>query len=48
LNINRVLLTCDDDNFASQKTILSQGGKKENEVLLKDENCVVQRYWINY
>jgi predicted acetyltransferase len=47
LNISRVLLTCDNDNLASQKTILSQGGKKENEVLLEDENCVVKRYWID-
>lgn len=47
LNINRVLLTCDNDNFASQKTILSQGGKKENEVLMEAENCVTQRYWID-
>jgi predicted acetyltransferase len=47
LHINRVLLTCDNDNFASQKTILSQGGKKENEVLIEDENCVTERYWID-
>lgn len=47
LQINRVLLTCDNDNFASQKTIISQGGKKENEVLLEAENCVVERYWID-
>ena len=47
LHINRVLLTCDNDNFASQKTILSQRGKKENEVSIKDENCVVERYWID-
>lgn len=47
LNINRVLLTCDKDNFASQRTILSQGGKKENEVLIEDENCVIERYWID-
>jgi len=47
LHIGRVLLTCDNDNFASQKIILSQRGKKENEVLIKDENCVVERYWID-
>jgi len=47
LHIGRVLLTCNNDNFASQKTILSQRGKKENEVLIKDENCVVERYWID-
>lgn len=47
LHINRVLLTCDKDNFASKKTILSQGGKKENEVLIKEENCIIERYWID-
>ena len=47
LHISRVLLTCDNDNFASQKTILAQGGKKENEVLMKEENCVIERYWID-
>ncbi len=47
LHINRILLTCDNNNFASQKTILSQGGKKENEVLIKERNCVVERYWID-
>ena len=47
LHINRVLLTCDNDNFASKKTILSQGGEKENEVFLKAENCVIERYWID-
>ncbi|MBU3175243.1 GNAT family N-acetyltransferase [Clostridium estertheticum] len=47
LHISRVLLTCDNDNLASQKTILAQGGKKENEVVMKDDNCVVERYWID-
>lgn len=47
LHINRVLLTCNKDNFASQKTILSKGGKKENEVLIEEENCVIERYWID-
>ena len=44
--MSRVLLTCDNDNFASKKTILSQGAKKENEVFDKDENRIVERYWI--
>jgi predicted acetyltransferase len=47
LHMDRILLTCDNDNFASQKTILAHGGKKENEVFLKDENCIVERYWID-
>lgn len=48
LHISRVLLTCDNDNLPSRKTILSQGGKKENEVFLEYENCVIERYWIDF
>lgn len=45
LNINRVLLTCSKDNIASIKTILSQSGVLENEVLEgKRTTC---RYWID-
>ena len=49
LGEERVLLTCDRDNIASQKTILKNGGMLENEI----ENTVglgsgrwIQRYWI--
>ena len=46
----RVLLTCDKDNEASRKTIISNGGILENEVI--DDvglgNCgIIQRYWIS-
>lgn len=47
LHINRVLITCDNDNFASQKTIIANGGIKEDEVFMEKENCVVERYWID-
>lgn len=47
LHINRVLLTCDNDNLASRKIILSQGGKKENELILEDKMCAIERYWID-
>lgn len=47
LKLSRVLLTCNNDNLASRKTILSQGGNKENEVFLEEENCIIERYWIN-
>ena len=46
----RVLLTCDNDNIASRKTILKNGGVLENEI----EDTVglssggrIQRYWIS-
>lgn len=46
----RVLLTCDQDNEASRKTIINNGGILENEVI--DDvglgKCgIIQRYWIN-
>ena len=45
LNIERVLLTCDEDNFKSSKTIINNGGVLENE-LCTDYGTVVRRYWI--
>ncbi|EGT5620265.1 GNAT family N-acetyltransferase [Clostridium perfringens] len=45
LNINRVLLTCSKDNIPSMKTILSQGGILENEVLGGER--ITCRYWID-
>ena len=50
LGADKVLLTCDKENIASAKTIISNGGILENEV--KDEvslskSGIIQRYWIN-
>ena len=45
MGMKEVLLTCDKDNLASAKTIISNGGILENEV--KDEDTITQRYWIN-
>lgn len=44
LSIDRVLITCDKENFASAKTILNNGGILENEV--KSQSRITQRYWI--
>lgn len=44
LEIDKVLLTCDSDNIASEKTIKSCGGIFENEVL--NDGGLIQRYWI--
>lgn len=44
MKINKVLLTCDKNNTASAKTILSSGGKLENEI--QREEGLAQRYWI--
>lgn len=46
LGINAVLMTCNKDNIGSAKTIISNGGVLENEVI--DENgSLIQRYWID-
>ncbi|GKX30756.1 acetyltransferase [Vallitalea longa] len=44
LNIYKVLVTCDNDNIASAKTIMNNGGVLENEI--SDAEGVSQRYWI--
>ena len=42
--MERVLMTCDEDNPASERVIQRCGGVKENEVL--DGSTIVRRYWI--
>lgn len=47
---NRVLLTCDKENEASQRTIIKNGGVLENEVtdtVGLSKSGVIQRYWIS-
>jgi predicted acetyltransferase len=46
LGLTEVLLTCDQTNLASVRTILSQGGVFISEELLQDRQNVVQRYRI--
>ena len=44
LDIYKVLITCDDENIASFKTIEALGGVLENKI--EDEDELVRRYWI--
>lgn len=44
LGVARVLITCDQDNIASAKTIKANGGVLENEVI--EDDSITQRYWI--
>lgn len=44
LGIDKVLITCDRENFASAKTILANGGILESEV--PEDGSITQRYWI--
>ena len=47
LGIERVLVTCDDDNIGSVKTIEACGGQLENVVQLPPSNTPRRRYWID-
>lgn len=47
LGIDRVLVTCDDDNVGSIKTIEKNGGVLENVVVGPDLGAPKRRYWIN-
>jgi predicted acetyltransferase len=47
LGIDRVLVTCDDDNIGSIKTIEACGGRLENVVITAEEQVPRRRYWID-
>lgn len=44
--MERVMVTCREDNPASEKTILACGGKYEYSVKVPDTDTVIRRYWI--
>lgn len=45
LGIGRVLMVCDKDNIGSAKSIMSNGGVLENEIVV--DGVTEQRYWID-
>lgn len=45
--MDKVLVTCNEDNIASRKTILKNGGILENKSYEVDEDNYVERYWIH-
>ena len=47
LRLTRVLLTCDDDNIASIRTIEKNGGALENVVSGPDLVKPIRRYWVD-
>jgi len=47
LGLSRVLLTCDDDNFASARVIEKNGGKLLNKVESDESSKLLRRYWID-
>lgn len=46
LGIKEALITCDSTNTASQKVILSVGGKLQDEIKNEDRDLPTQRYWV--
>lgn len=44
--LEKVLVTCDDDNVASARTIEANGGVFERTACLADEKEIIRRYWI--
>jgi predicted acetyltransferase len=47
LGLDRVLVTCDDDNIGSIKTIEHNGGVLENVISGPDVGTPKRRYWID-
>ena len=47
LGIDKVLITCIEDNIGSRKTILANGGVYESTVYEPDEQVNLERYWID-
>lgn len=46
LKLEKVLVTCDEDNAGSVKIILRNGGVLENKILNEDKTTRTNRYWI--
>jgi len=46
LGLTRVLITCDDDNEGSRRTIEANGGVFERTTWLESEQITLRRYWI--
>lgn len=47
LGLSRVLVTCDEGNVGSERTILANGGVYESTVHEPDENVDIKRFWIS-
>lgn len=44
---DRILAVCDEDNIASEKVILRNGGVLENTLYDEEERVFVKSYWID-
>ena len=46
IGLDKVLITCEEDNEGSEKTIRKNGGIYESTVYEPEENCRLKRFWI--
>ena len=46
LGLDKVMVSCADDNVGSRKTILSNGGVYDGTVFDEEDNENIERYWI--
>ncbi len=44
LGLKEIMITCDRDNHASEKTILANGGILEKEIIV--DGAIMKKYWI--
>lgn len=47
LNIERVLITCREDNLGSKKSIEKNKGIYENSIIDENSGLIYRRYWVN-
>ena len=47
LGLEKVLVTCDDDNLSSAKVIEKNRGVLEGKVVKEDQKVLIRRYWID-
>lgn len=47
LGLNRILVTCDDDNIGSIKTIENNGGVLEDKIRTDPDTVLKRRYWVD-
>lgn len=46
IGLDKVLITCNDGNIGSEKTILANGGVYESTIHEPNENVELKRFWI--
>lgn len=47
IGLQNILITCLQDNEASRRTILANGGRYESTVYEPDEKVFLERYWLS-